>query len=85
MEQGGLGVDAAHDILVACSRLARGDAATTIGVSMHLGVVLNLQRAIRMARRQGRAARAEALSNALGAMAWTGTVISSAVSEPDRT
>ena len=33
---GGLGVDSAHDLLVASSRLARGDASVAIGVNMHL-------------------------------------------------
>ena len=35
-EYGGLGVTSVHDVLVASSRLARGDASVAIGVNMHL-------------------------------------------------
>ena len=35
-EHGGLGVTSVHDVLVASSRLARGDASVAIGVNMHL-------------------------------------------------
>ena len=41
---GGLGVASVHDLLVASSRLARGDAALTLGVNMHLVFVLNVAR-----------------------------------------
>src|SRR5664279_5496113 len=44
VELGGLGVTSAHDLVVASSRLARGDASVTIGVNMHLVAVLNMQR-----------------------------------------
>ena len=43
-ELGGLGVTSLHDVLVASSRLARGDAALTLGVNMHLVFVLNVVR-----------------------------------------
>ena len=45
-ELGGLGVTSLHDVLVASSRLARGDAALTLGVNMHLVFVLNVVRAL---------------------------------------
>src|SRR3954470_11627741 len=41
---GGLGVSSAHDLVVASSRLARGDASVAIGVNMHLVAVLNMER-----------------------------------------
>src|SRR6266508_5307281 len=41
---GGLGVTSVHDVLVASSRLARGDAALTLGVNMHLVYLLNVVR-----------------------------------------
>ena len=43
-ELGGLGVTSVHDVLVASSRLARGDASVAIGVNMHLISVLALTR-----------------------------------------
>src|SRR3954470_2985146 len=51
VELGGLGVSSAHDLVVASSRLARGDASVAIGVNMHLVAVLNMER-----RRQAAAA-----------------------------
>src|SRR2546421_11962652 len=48
VELGGLGVSSPHDLVVASSRLARGDASVAIGVNMHLVAVLNIER-----RRQG--------------------------------
>src|SRR5256885_15835496 len=44
VELGGLGVWSAHDLVVASSRLARGDASVAIGVNMHLVAVLNMER-----------------------------------------
>ena len=44
VELGGLGVTSAHDLVVASSRLARGDASVAIGVNMHLVAVLNMER-----------------------------------------
>src|SRR5829696_8916515 len=44
VDLGGLGVYSAHDLVVASSRLARGDASVAIGVNMHLVAVLNMER-----------------------------------------
>ena len=41
VEHGGLGVTSVHDVVVASSRLARGDASVAIGVNMHMVLVLN--------------------------------------------
>ena len=42
IELGGLGVSTTHDLVVASSRLARGNASVAIGVNMHLVAVLNM-------------------------------------------
>src|SRR5438445_8784227 len=44
IDLGGLGVSSAHDLVVASSRLARGDASVAIGVNMHLAAGLNMER-----------------------------------------
>src|SRR5215212_9254964 len=49
VEHGGLGVTSVHDLLVAASRLARGDASVAIGVNMHLAIVQTLARRHRIA------------------------------------
>src|SRR3954454_23027202 len=41
---GGLGVTSVHDVVVASTRLARGDASVAIGVNMHLVLLLNFVR-----------------------------------------
>ena len=46
---GGLGVTSLHDVMVASSRLARGDAALTLGVNMHLVYLFNVVRRWRRA------------------------------------
>jgi alkylation response protein AidB-like acyl-CoA dehydrogenase len=69
-EFGGMGVDCVHDILVASSRLARGDASTTIGVNMHLGNTMRQVRGWRRAAANGdheRAARFRAAMEAIAA------------------
>jgi len=81
---GGLGVDSAHDLLVASSRLARGDASTTIGVNMHLANTMNIARVWRVAINTGNTARASALAAMMERVAQSGAVISSAISERDQ-
>ena len=78
---GGLGVTSVHDLLVASSRLARGDAALTLGVNMHLVFVLNVARRWRIATTAGDERRARAFAETLTEVAQEGTVFVSAGSE----
>jgi alkylation response protein AidB-like acyl-CoA dehydrogenase len=79
---GGLGVTSLHDLLVASSRLARGDAALTLGVNMHLVFVLNVARRWQIATAAGDERRAQAFGETLEEIARDGTVYASAGSEP---
>jgi alkylation response protein AidB-like acyl-CoA dehydrogenase len=72
-ELGGLGVSSAHDVVVASSRLARGDASVAIGVNMHLVAVLNMERR----RRSG----SRSFDAALAQIARDGVVLAAAISE----
>ena len=47
-EFGGQGVESLFDVLIASSQLARGDASSTIGLNMHLLVVMSMVRSWRM-------------------------------------
>jgi alkylation response protein AidB-like acyl-CoA dehydrogenase len=81
-ELGGGGVRSIHDVLVAMSRLARGDASTTIGVNMHFAVLLNVVRRWRIANARGDADVASALQGMLQTVAASQIVFAAAVSEP---
>jgi alkylation response protein AidB-like acyl-CoA dehydrogenase len=80
-EFGGLDVRSAHDLLVASSRLARGDASVSIGVNMHLVAVLNMQRRHDVALASGNQRRAEGFAASLRQIARDGTVLAAAISE----
>jgi alkylation response protein AidB-like acyl-CoA dehydrogenase len=82
VELGGLGVSSAHDLVVAASRLARGDASVAIGVSMHLIAVLNMERRRRVALAAGQERRARAFASSLKQIADDGVVLAAAISEP---
>jgi alkylation response protein AidB-like acyl-CoA dehydrogenase len=82
IELGGLGVSSAHDLVVASSRLARGDASVAIGVNMHLVAVLNMERRRAVAEASGADRRARAFASSLRAIASDGTVLAAAISEP---
>jgi alkylation response protein AidB-like acyl-CoA dehydrogenase len=82
VELGGLGVTSLHDVVVASSRLARGDAALTIGVNMHLVFVLNVVRLWQTLRAAGDERRAAAFGTTMEQVAREGTVFGSAISEP---
>jgi alkylation response protein AidB-like acyl-CoA dehydrogenase len=81
-ELGGLGVTSLHDVLVASSRLARGDAALTLGVNMHVVLVLNVVRVWQTAVASGDERRAAAFGGTLQQVARAGTVFAFAISEP---
>jgi alkylation response protein AidB-like acyl-CoA dehydrogenase len=78
---GGLGVTAVHDVLVASSRLARGDAALTLGVNMHLAYVMNVARRWQIAVASGDRRRADALGATLEQIARRRIVFAAAGSE----
>jgi alkylation response protein AidB-like acyl-CoA dehydrogenase len=81
VELGGLGVSSAHDLVVASSRLARGDASVAIGVNMHLAAVLNMQRRRQVAVAAGAERRARGFGASLEQIAHDGVVLAAAVSE----
>ena len=81
VELGGLGVDSVHDLVVASSRLARGDASVAIGVNMHLVAVLNMERRRQVAVAAGSERRAQAFASSLERIARDGVVLAAAISE----
>src|SRR6059058_680974 len=78
---GGLGVSSAHDLVVASSRLARGDASVAIGVNMHLVAVHNMERRRQIAVATGAERRARAFAASLEQIAQKGVVLAAAISE----
>jgi alkylation response protein AidB-like acyl-CoA dehydrogenase len=82
VELGGLGVESAHDLVVASSRLARGDASVAIGVNMHLVAVLNMERRRGVAAAAGAERRARGFASSLEQIARNGVVLAAAISEP---
>src|SRR4249920_2140710 len=82
VELGGLGVSSAHDLVVASSRLARGDASVAIGVNMHLVAVLNMERRREVAVAAGEERRARGFAASLEQIARHGVVLAAAISEP---
>ena len=81
VELGGLGVSSAHDLVVASSRLARGDASVAIGVNMHLVAVLNMERRRQVALAAGAERRARGFASSLAHIARDGVVLAAAISE----
>ena len=79
---GGGGVTSIHDVLVASSRLARGDAATSIGVNMHLATVLNMVRWWQIAVERWDEGRSKGMADLLTAIAANDIVLAAAASEP---
>jgi alkylation response protein AidB-like acyl-CoA dehydrogenase len=81
VELGGLGVSSAHDLVVASSRLARGDASVAIGVNMHLVAVQNMERRRQVAVAAGQERRARGFAASLERIARDGVVLAAAISE----
>jgi alkylation response protein AidB-like acyl-CoA dehydrogenase len=80
-EYGGLGVTSVHDVVVASSRLARGDASVAIGVNMHLVILLNIVRRWQAAVRAEDLRRVNAFGLSLHAIARDSVIMASAISE----
>ena len=80
-ELGGLGVTSVHDVLVASSRLARGDAALTLGVNMHFAYLLNVVRRWQIAVASGNRRHADAFGATLEQIARDRVVFAAAASE----
>ncbi len=80
-EFGGVGVSSIHDILLASSRLARGDASTTIGLNMHWNTSIRLVRRYERAVAKGNRELAEAAMRSLKAIAQGEMVIASCATE----
>src|ERR1700748_2031971 len=81
IELGGLGVSSAHDLVVASSRLARGDASVAIGVNMHLVAVHNMERRRQVAVATGAERRARAFASSLQQIAHDGLGLAARISE----
>jgi alkylation response protein AidB-like acyl-CoA dehydrogenase len=80
-EHGGLDVTSVHDVVVASSRLARGDASVAIGVNMHLVILMNIVRRWQMAVAAGDQRRAAIFGASMDSIARDGVVIAAAISE----
>jgi alkylation response protein AidB-like acyl-CoA dehydrogenase len=84
VECGGLGVESVHDVLVASSRLARGDASTTIGVNMHLNNAIRLALTWRRAMHAADHSRAAKAAAAMEEIAAGKVVVAAAITEAGR-
>src|SRR5262249_15211363 len=79
---GGLGVTSVRDLLVASTRLARGDPSLTLGVNMHFVYLTNLVRVWRRLVVAGDRAKADGVAHTLEAVGRDRTVFAAAISEP---
>lgn len=84
VERGGLGVSSVRDVLIAAARVARGDAATALGVNMHMVTMIGYARQLAALQQRGEFARAEELAERIAGLVQAGAFIASAVSEPDQ-
>jgi alkylation response protein AidB-like acyl-CoA dehydrogenase len=81
VEHGGLGVASVHDLVVASSRLARGDASVAIGVNMHIVLLLNIVRRLQIAAGAGDERRARRFGAWLEDVVRDGVIMAAAISE----
>jgi alkylation response protein AidB-like acyl-CoA dehydrogenase len=79
---GGQGVDSLFDTLVASSRLARGDPSVTLGLNMHLLILMSMVRRWQVAVHRGDTRRAAAFGRSLERIVDDAVIIAAAVSEP---
>src|SRR2546423_13499079 len=79
---GGLGVESAHDITVAISRLARGCGSTAIAANMHIGSVWVVTRNWRHGIASGDTAATEGLGQFLPVLGRSQALVSGAGTEP---
>lgn len=84
VDLGGMGVESVHDVLVAASRLARADAGLTLGVNMHMIMMMTYARQYRSALAAGDEARANGAARAMTRAMHDRMIIAAAVSEPDQ-
>jgi alkylation response protein AidB-like acyl-CoA dehydrogenase len=82
IDLGGRGVSSTHDLVVASSRLARGDASVTIGLNMHLVAVLNMVRRYEVAVAASSERRIRAYASSLEQIVRDRVVLAAAISEP---
>jgi alkylation response protein AidB-like acyl-CoA dehydrogenase len=78
---GGLGVESAHDITVAISRLARGCGSTAIAANMHIGSVWVVTRNWRQSLADGDTAASEGLGQFLPVLGRSQVIVSGAGTE----
>jgi L-evernosamine nitrososynthase len=78
---GGLGVESAHDITVAISRLARGCGSTAIAANMHIGAVWVVTRNWQQGIANGDTAASEGLGQFLPVLGRSQVVVSGAGTE----
>src|SRR5438094_3842585 len=78
---GGLGVESAHDITVAISRLARGCGSTAIAANMHIGAVWVVARQWKQAMAAGDTSAEEGLGQFLPFLGKSQVIVSGAGTE----
>lgn len=83
-ECGGMGVESVHDLALAGSRLARGDAATAIGINMHAIAMAALAQQWRRSLAAGQPSRAARLAAGLESIVQRRDIVAALISEPDQ-